>query len=177
MSNSFATSDWHLGHDNLVEYEPSRGPVFEQKILRNVSEYILKQKQSCIGYFLGDLLFGIYWAKTVQRLIEESGIDWHFIRGNHDRKLSDKKILGMGFKSVQDYLILETRFGKALLSHYPIINHDPRYLSRVIELNSVFEANKCAVNIHGHTHSFSHPDPRLINVSVEATNYQPMEIS
>lgn len=127
-------------------------------------------------YFLGDLVFGQIsrWRKYLEELTSRG--TWHFVRGNHDKKKSDREFLDCGFATVQDFVILESKWGRALLSHYPLRNHDERYFEIVRELGYQYLFNECVVNIHGHTHSFSFDEKQFVNVSVEARGFGPLLI-
>lgn len=175
MSKIWATSDWHLGHKNIVKYEPSRAENFAEVIQANIFNTISPGDRV---YFLGDLCFGN--TKPYYDLIVSltSICDWYFIRGNHDKSLRVGTIKNLGFVDVADNCILESKqYGKSLLSHYPISNHDPRYVDRVAMLYEKFLAEKCTSNIHGHTHSYSFPNKLFVNVSVEVCGFNVKDIT
>ena len=79
------------------------------------------------------------------------------ILGNHDH-LPVADYLEVGFEKIMASNVIEN----LLFTHYPI---HPMSIPRG------------KVNIHGHTHSNPSPAGRYINISVEMTNYAPLELS
>jgi len=76
------------------------------------------------------------------------------IKGNHDNlKLSQYQQI---FKDIRSYHILDN----FILSHIPI-HPDSLY--------------RWKANIHGHLHANKIDDPRYINISVEHTNFTPID--
>lgn len=171
----YVTSDWHLGHKNILKYEPSspQEPGGREKlILENCS----KVNPEDTVYFLGDIKFQGNWDESIRKVT--SFCTWICIPGNHDRKLSDTWWESVGFQDVYDSFILETKFGKSLLSHFPVNCWDERYERAVAKLRGCYIEENCSVNIHGHTHSrlipyvtFNERPITYVNACVKANNF------
>lgn len=120
----YLTSDWHLYHDNIMKYVATR------RTHATVDDYMwdliyqmrhLQPDDTLI--FMGDLALSPRKSKLgIKALIESIPGEKHFIKGNHDAWISDGDILGMGFKSVRDYILL----GDTLICHYPFDQPKPK---------------------------------------------------
>ena len=165
----FYTSDLHLGHKNIVKYEPSRTEHFAETFRAN---YLSMVGQDDTVFFLGDI------ALTGKTAIMEyfSSLPGRkiLVKGNHDKKGTDFYATQCGFEVVAELYAVR---GQLLLSHYPLTNIDERYLDRIRRLNEVAEEKGCTAQVHGHTHSKFSPDPRCFNVSVEVRGMAPVEES
>lgn len=134
MSNIFFCSDWHLNHENILNF--TRGN--SQEKLRNFScvedmnEHIVAQHNRVVKpkdrvYHLGDVCFNKRDLPIIARMNGEKIL----IKGNHDKlKLEDYIPY---FKDVQG----THQFDGIILSHIPL---HPSSLSR------------WPVNVHGHLH-------------------------
>jgi calcineurin-like phosphoesterase family protein len=165
----FLTSDWHLGHQRIVELA-HRPADFEERIAYYIHRYIegMAMQRGDILIHLGDVALyrdGIDKATKLLNGIEAAGITSLVLRGNHDG--SDGQLLSMGFRIVGEELVLK-KFGKTILfSHEPIV--EPR--------------QGVSVNIHGHIH---HPgdthrggpihDGKHILISQEVLGYRPISL-
>jgi len=169
----WTTSDWHCYHPNIHLYETSRPDNDEEVMFANWARLV--QPEDTV-YFLGDLvLTGSPGRKKVELAMREMPGRKVFVRGNHDKKLSDAYLAACGFEEVhQLYLHLPER--RMLLSHYPLTNVDQRYLDRIAELNRVFDELGCLIQVHGHTHHAWSRDARCVNVSVEVAGFRPVTL-
>lgn len=158
MPKTYFTSDFHIGHINILKYEPSRvtaiidyaatayGENAAEMAKKNVengnldllipmqTEMLVENwnsvvKDDDVVWFLGDLTLGR--AIDVCEIVPHLKGHKRIILGNHDRiKIGD--YYAMGFEFVSPYpIVLKQRF---LLSHAPINE------------NGMF-------NIFGHVHS------------------------
>ncbi len=80
--NIFFTSDYHLGHANIIKY--SNRPYSS---VEEMNEAIIENHNRCIKknddvYFLGDFCFG-----DANRFLYRLNGNIYFIRGSHDRSL------------------------------------------------------------------------------------------
>lgn len=81
------------------------------------------------------------------------------VKGNHDTGDIDKYT--DYFDDILGYPMIKLGDGnKAVVSHVPIHPQQLQY--------------RWAANVHGHTHEYSIPDPRYINVCLEQTNLAPI---
>lgn len=166
----WVTSDWHLFHKNIRKYEPTRPENFEQVIIERTREVIRPGDQL---WFLGDLSFGSS-PKTEALLGDLFQIcDTFMVMGNHDAGRTNAFFARLGFKEV---FKLWTKVDDKILTHYPMRMIDDRYPERAKEICDAFEREKCTMVVHGHTHSKHSSDPRCVNVSVEVTDFRPVDL-
>ncbi|MFA6330195.1 MAG: 2'-5' RNA ligase family protein [Candidatus Micrarchaeia archaeon] len=152
---TYISSDLHLDHTNIIKYcaRPFSSVREMNHVLLKNWNYTIKPSDKV--YFLGDLSFGRgsrpppYWLSHLNGKID-------YIRGNHERGVTAK-----------DYSIIDYRGYKFLLIHSP--NGLPLEWGGWI--------------IHGHVHNndiknypFINGEKKTINVSVELTNYQPVDL-
>lgn len=87
VGGTFFSSDWHLGHANVIKYDKRPFASVEEmneKILSNCEKMLGKRDTL---YFLGDFALTKYneMEKWMKRLAA-TGAQLYFIRGNHDKK-------------------------------------------------------------------------------------------
>jgi calcineurin-like phosphoesterase family protein len=158
-------SDPHLSHAQILTFRGVDGALIRPGFT-NVAEmnaHILERwnarvKTGDIGYWLGDMVmadlpgFAKLWPKFngSKRLV----------LGNHD----DPVFMASGgfFKKIST----ERKFGEYGL----IFSHRPLHESG-LELNG-----QTLLNVHGHIHEKTSPPGPFRNVSVEAMDYDPIEI-
>lgn len=169
MNNLFS-SDWHLGHKNICNFDPTYGTEEERSniIIQNMAGSVRKRD---VLWCLGDICF------TEERLalLDEIKCQKFLVIGNHDAQHFDSWKLYEKF----DRIFGITKKYGCWLSHAPI---------HPTELRGKF-------NIHGHTHSVfmerdefelvngvdeylgREKDPRYINMCVENHNYMPRDLN
>lgn len=163
MSCVWMTSDWHLGHRNILKYR--KGPFttreeLEALLEKNFNDVVDKRDTT---YFLGDMCFDLDSLEIIKRLRGRKIL----ILGNHDDGLSVRSFL-----EVFDDVVGPIKKNGFWLSHHPI--HPQELYNKV--------------NIHGHTHDQhvmhteynwtsqeTFKDPRYFNVSVDATDFKPVK--
>ena len=164
MANIFFTSDWHLGHENILTFNKEDGTKLREfSSTDEMHEYMIKQHNSVVSkndkvYVLGDVTFHNRNLHIVDRFNGEKVL----IKGNHDvLKLSQ---YAPYFKDVRG----SHQFKGVIMTHIPI---HPDSLAR------------WGVNIHGHLHSnrvrdkYDEEDFRYFNVSVESLkDYTPISL-
>lgn len=164
MANIFFTSDWHLGHKNILTFQKKDNtPERDFCDVDEMHEYMVTQHNSVVKpsdkvYVLGDVCFTSKWLPLVSRFNGEKVL----IKGNHDNlKLSQ---YAPYFKDVRG----SHQFKGVLMTHIPV---HPGSLAR------------WDFNIHGHLHSnrvlddCGKVDPRYLCVSVESLpNYTPVSL-
>lgn len=154
------TSDWHLDHDNIIEYCDR---PFENKGKMNhgiLSRYKSLVEEKDEVYFLGDLSFrgpdNLGWyINTFGKL---PGIK-HLVLGNHDR-LHPFQYEDAGFVSVHSALHLE------LLDIYLV--HDPA--------KSLVRRDKLWICGHVHNLFGKLIRPNVVNASVDVWDFKPASL-
>lgn len=159
------TSDWHLGHKNIIEYAQRPFKSLEdmnKSIIRNFNE---KAKEGDIVIFLGDFCFKNSnnargegdLKKAIDYLKEiKPNVHFTFIKGNHDAHNSlpsiiEKAVISFGGK-------------KIFCTHKPE-DYNPKY----------------RINIVGHIHEKwkvkKEKGSYLVNVGVDVWHFRPVTIN
>jgi len=154
MNNVFMTSDLHFVHKQIIDYE--------NRPFRNVDEMnetLVINWNSVVDsatdkvFVLGDFCFGgIERTKEFLRRLNGYKI---LVKGCHD-PYSVSLFMDSGFKEVYEYPII--------YDQYYMLSHKPLYVSSAMPY----------ANIHGHTHGNSFDHVQSVNVSVEVTEYKPL---
>ncbi|MBU3913411.1 MAG: metallophosphoesterase [Nanoarchaeota archaeon] len=142
----FIISDTHFNHKNIIQY--SNRPF---ETVETMNEEMIKRWNSKVGkddlvIHLGDFALGN--EGEIKNKLNGTII---LLPGNHDHKSTRK----LGFLIIHGNL----RIGNLIFSHSPL---------------SKEEIPKGFVNVHGHIHKKESLNG--INVSVEKTNYEPLEL-
>lgn len=150
-------SDTHFFHHNIIRYAGRPN---------NHDQLMLKRWRETVGaddliLHLGDLALGK--REQIEELAPKLPGDRWLILGNHDRRSKRFYYHELGFRITKPF-ILSHRGWRILFSHqpdYPLLHvRHPKTL-----------------NVHGHIHQKLHSDRRMINVSVEQTDYRPVQIT
>ena len=154
MGRVLGTSDWHLGHRNILKYRPF-GTIAEHDglLIKNYREMVGKND---VVWFLGDMVFE---ADQLHVLWELPGRK-KLILGNHDLERFGK--VG-DLHSVFEQVHALVKYKGAWLSHCPV--HPDELMHRA------------KVNVHGHLHNGVIEDERYINICPEQTNYRPVVLA
>ena len=155
MNNTFFTSDLHLNHSKIMEYE--NRPFMS---VDHMNATIIEQWNSVVKpkdkvYVLGDFVFG--QPEPFLKLLNGYKI---LIKGNHDR-YSDDKAIRMGFKEVYDLKTIKIDNKNITMCHYPMY--------------SWYKSHYGSWHIHGHVHSMKIKFNKLrYNVGVDVNNFKPV---
>jgi calcineurin-like phosphoesterase family protein len=154
---TFVYADPHFGHKGVTQFLRTDGtklrPWDNVEDMDNalISLYNSVVRPNDKVYFLGDIAFKPAALNTLQHLNGDKVL----IKGNHDTlKLSQ---YSQYFRDIRAYSI----FNRFLLSHIPV--HDS-------------QKSRWRGNIHGHLHSNVMDDPWYQCVSVEQTDFKPIDI-
>lgn len=170
---NFATSDLHIGHKNILNFTDRDGKKIRPfDSLEEMHQVILRNWNSTITdednvYVLGDI--GFNKGQTEEFLMQAKGKK-HLILGNHDTFLMS--FYEGYFDSISVWKTFKTnRSIKVIMTHAPLHPQSFEY--------------RAPYNVHGHTHNsnitipsntLEIDDTRYINVSVERTNYFPVDL-
>jgi len=146
----FITSDHHFGHRNIIRYCNRPFSSIEEMNEEMISRWNSVVSPTDVVIHLGDFSFGD--ERMIHEIRKRLNGEIILILGNHDYYASQS----------EDFVIINghLKLDKIILSHRPI---------------PMEEIPRGFVNIHGHIHekeSYSG-----INVSVERTNYFPIELN
>lgn len=103
----YLTSDWHLYHDNIMEYVKTRS---SHKAIDDYMRDLIYRMRSLQPQdtliFMGDLALSPRKSKLgIKAILDTIPGKKHFIRGNHDDWASKQDLLDMGFLSARDYIL------------------------------------------------------------------------
>lgn len=146
----FITADHHFNHENIIKY--CKRPF---KTVEEMNEFMIEKWNEKVGkedlvIHLGDFALGD--RKKVKEIKERLNGTVILIPGNHDHKI----MRDYGFIIVEGFI----RIKNLILTHRPL----PKK-----------EIPKGFINAHGHIHEKN--SYCGINVSVDKTNYEPVELS
>lgn len=149
----YVTSDTHFGHENIIGYcgRPFANANEMDECLVAAWNSVVRPQDHV--YHLGDVAM----KKDALAIVKRLNGHKRLVFGNHDI-FEAKHYLAAGFEKVMGIRVLDGM----LMTHIPV---HPGSLGRF------------TANVHGHVHDKSLPDVRYINVSVEVTNYKPIELS
>jgi calcineurin-like phosphoesterase family protein len=155
--NTWLISDTHFGHRNILTFKTFDGsPLRNFNNIDHHNETLIENWNNTVSdedkvYHLGD--FSICKWAIADSILKRLKGRKVLIKGNHDTfKLSQ---YAQHFADVRAYHILDG----ILLAHIPI---HPESLSR------------WKGQVHGHTHSNHMKEKFYMNISVEQTNYTPI---
>lgn len=156
----FVISDTHFGHENIIQFcgRPfANADEMDEAILTNWNETV---KDDDIIYHLGDVYFGkspdfLYKLKGRKRLI----------LGNHDNPKD--QVLSKVFEKIMLW--------RKWPEYQVILSHMPLHETALPPNKGKYSFEKY-INIHGHIHNNVPPSQHHVNVSVEQTNYSPVEL-
>ena len=165
----FIVSDTHFGHKNIINC--CDRPFFSVK---HMDDSLIRWWNETVGqddivYHLGDFQFGMQTNKeTFCEYISKLNGKIHFIKGNHD---APKDVEMSRLASFSEYIILEAYGKRILLIHYPIHRMAYEYKNPHIEYDLCLFGH-----VHNGPESYSLCDNKHCNVSLEKTNYRPVEL-
>jgi calcineurin-like phosphoesterase family protein len=186
----YVTSDWHLGHHNVLKFCPYTRPFesIDEMTAKLRHNYIKTIKPGDTVYFLGDISFkGYEYTRPIIAGLPGTKIA---VRGNHDK--GHIALLQSGFDAVVDYVEVMVLGKHVTMSHFPL-----RGIIRESGMESSLEGwhgeSKYSqshplprdvgqdLHLHGHIHSPNKGRSRRIcgkqfDVGVDANNLTPISL-
>lgn len=162
MSKTWVCADHHFGHPNIIKFLRDDGtPLRPFSSIEEHDEELIRRHNDLVDpsdrvYLLGDVAITRRSVSTLGRLNGRLVL----VKGNHDIfKLREYLPF---VDDIRSYVVQKDDDGhKVIMSHVPI---HPDSLDR------------WGTNIHGHTHYKAVEDPRYICVSLEHTDFKPIEV-
>lgn len=193
----FFTSDWHLGHENVIKFDerPFKDADHMNRVLINNYNSCVDENSVC--YFLGDV--GMMQATELAKLIKQLNGTKVLILGNHDR--NTYSMYNAGFDVVLNAGVFYIGNKRISMSHCPlpgIFREDVMGMKYAYKegdaeakenwhgerKHSMFTSQDLTVDfhLHGHIHSGGTSGKevkidRQFDVGVRANNYRPVSIS
>lgn len=158
----YFTSDWHLGHKNIIKHSKRPFSDMDEMHRELIRRYKAVVTDKDDVWFLGDI--GFWRFERTEDLIGRLPGRKHLIYGNHD-KADRAKLAGL-FLSVQDYKELKvTNDDLFILMHYPLEFWNKGHYG--------------STHLHGHCHGSLPFDKgkRRLDVGVDVHNYTPISVA
>ena len=164
MVNTWLTSDFHFGHENIIKYAKRPFKSLKHMGIELIRRFNQRVKPDDIVYFLGDLCFrnsdgGKKGEGTVNKAdyyLKQLNGNFIFIKGNHD--------VNNGLKTCMLNCVIKLGGNELFLVH------DPAYGNKDYK-----------INICGHVHTawkFKRKGKiDFINVGVDVWGYKPVSIN
>ena len=163
----YFTSDWHLGHKNIIKY--SNRPFatvneMDDTIIENMISLLKKDDEL---YYLGDL----YWDKhsfwKFYNHFPKNECKFYWVIGNHDRHQISYHQQKHHFTEIRDIIETKIQDHHVVCCHYPMTTWN--------------RSHHGAWHLFGHHHVASHGTAELdqhitgkmFNVNCEFNNYKP----
>lgn len=169
MPNTWVISDTHFRHEAILTFKDYAGKPPREGFdnVDHMDQHMMDMWNETVKpedtiYHLGDVLFGHDKLDWMQDNFKKLPGKKYLVLGNHD----NPKFMAMFFKQImlwKDYSDLGL-----LLSHTPV--HE----STLAESHRFGESP--ILNVHGHIHSNPSPEGPYKCVSVEQTNYTPVNL-
>jgi calcineurin-like phosphoesterase family protein len=175
--DTWFTSDWHLGHRNIIEYSQRPFENVERMNEELIARHNALVKPDDIVIDVGDFSMN---EKIVQSAIKRLHGKRTLVCGNHDRCFRKhrgalrwaKQYVEWGFAQVVQGWEVTMGVHKVRVDHLPYVG-DSRHEERYKEYRPVDDGRWL---LHGHIHNLWKQKDRMINVGVDVWNYQPVHI-
>lgn len=148
------TSDWHLGHNNIIHYCNRPFKTIEEMNITIINNCFELVKPNDTLYFLGDMSMKKQTCNEIIDKLLETRINLIFVKGNHDN-------IDYPYKN-----ILETSINGQFITmcHYAMVNWNKSHYGSWL--------------LHGHTHNGNIPlQGKMMNVGVDKNNFKPINFS
>lgn len=163
-NNHYYTSDLHLGHKNILIFDPRPFDDIEEHdatITANMRPESRDAKRKNELWILGDVAFG---ENRLFKFMSEIRPHWekiHLIRGNHDDRIAwaHRDLFDSAQEAFYQHVDKKNRL---YLSHYA---------------HRVWR-NSChgSMHVHGHSHGNLPPWGKSVDVSINAHDYRPASL-
>lgn len=186
---TFFTSDWHIGHANVIKFDNRPFRDLEHMHTTLINNFNSMVPPGSVTYFLGDM--GLCSGNLIESVVSQLNGTKVLIRGNHDG--GTNKMYSLGFDVVLNRAALVIAGQMVTMSHCPIkglYRENTSTFGRHAGENWHGESknwqftveNEGQFHIHGHTHSPNSGKSKRIlekqmDVGVAANNYRPVSIS
>lgn len=157
-------ADHHFGHRNILNFTREDGSLIRGAVFKDIEEHdetLIERHNKLVDpgdrvYLLGDVAINRRCLHNLARLSGRLVL----VKGNHDIfRIEDYLPY---FDDIRAYVVQKDGDGnKVILSHVPI--HEG-------------SVGRFGTNIHGHLHQNKIDDPCYVCVSMEHTNYEPIEV-
>jgi calcineurin-like phosphoesterase family protein len=161
MVKTWVCADHHFGHAKILTFKREDGtPLRPFKTLEEHDETIIANHNALVQpqdrvYLAGDVVLNRRYLHLLGRLNGRLVL----VKGNHD--ICKLKEYYPYFDDIRAYVVQKYQDKKVIISHIPIHKES---------------VGRFGINIHGHLHYNKINDPQYICVSLEHTDYKPVEV-
>lgn len=126
-----------------------------------IDNFFKRVKKKDVVYFAGDLSWDKNVAEHFLQYIKHDNIEFHFIRGNHDRRLQDS-MLKKYCASISLYKDIQINNQKITICHYPMYSWSCSHFGAWL--------------LHGHHHRNTEKQfpSKIMNVGIDVNNFSPV---
>ena len=192
MRKMYFTSDWHLGHVNIIKFSkrPFKDIDHMHRVLINNYNAVVRPEDTC--YFLGDM--GMTKKDIMRPLVEQLNGTKVLLLGNHDRHRTFME--ECGFDIVLYGAVFNIAKELVTASHCPLRglyredtsqmkgnNPGDNWYGETKKKHQPFILDNFGqFHLHGHVHSPNRGrskriEGRQIDVGVDANQYRPVSMS
>lgn len=188
--NIFFTSDWHIGHKNVIIFDKRPFKDMEHMSRVLINNYNASVKENDICYFLGDM--GLCGSEELKEVITKLNGTKVLVMGNHDKGVN--AMYNVGFNVVMYGATLIIANELVTLNHCPLLGiprEDTTDMKGAKEgenwhgearHNHYTTVDRGQYHLHGHIHSPNGGKSvkildRQYDVGVAANNYRPISTS
>lgn len=189
--NIFFSSDWHVGHLNVIKFDkrPFRDLDHMHSVL--VNNYNSSVTNNDVCYFLGDV--GLAKGEIVKEVISKLNGTKVLLLGNHDRNTFS--MYDQGFDVVLNTAVFYLGDKRISMSHCPLpgikreditgmkgAQEGENWHGEFKQMRFISQDNTIDFHVHGHIHSGPHCDKEhytqnQFDVGVAANQYRPVSLS
>ena len=161
----YYTSDLHLGHKRILDFEVSSFSSLEDRQDLLIANWNMTVTSEDIVYILGDLFYGK--KLDYKYILTSLNGKKVLIKGNHDQWIEREPELESLFEGIYDYKVILDDNRKVVLFHYPIADWNHKHYN--------------SYHLYGHVHSrksesteFMDKQENAFNVCTEVNNFRPV---
>ena len=161
----YFTSDLHLGHKNIIEYEHRPWETVEDMTEGLIFQWNEIVKSTDDVYILGDFAFqnSYMTCEKINNVLDRLKGKKHLIIGNHDTYVNKTAFNPRYLVEMTPYAEIKLDGEFIVLSHYPIENWNGK--------------EHGSIHLHGHTHRpDSQPWINRYNVGCMLHGYKPVTL-
>ena len=160
MSQTWFTSDLHLGHANIIKYCNRPFANVQEMDEALIENWNARIKPADLVYVLGDFAL-VPPQEVAPRYVSRLHGTKQLIYGNHDRFLKDKR-REFGFAWVGPYKEIKVSNQLIVMCHYPFMTWR--------------SSHRGSWSLHGHSHGSLARDMtcRRLDVGVDPNGYKPL---
>ena len=162
---NYYTSDLHLGHKNIIEYENRPWKDVESMTYGIMFRWNQVVRPNDNIYILGDFAFqnSYMTCDMINKILSQLDGKKHLIIGNHDTWINKQTFNPRCFEEMVHYKEIQEDGKFIILSHYPIESWNGK--------------EHGSIHLHGHTHKQdSRPDMNRYNVGCMLYDYRPVTL-